>query len=33
MPRHKIKKASVLKLAELVRYQKDAVVSREIIRK
>ena len=33
MPRHKIKKASVLRLAELVKYQKGAVVSREIIRK
>jgi quercetin dioxygenase-like cupin family protein len=33
MQRDLIKKASVLRLASLVGYQKDAVVSREIIRK
>jgi len=33
MQRDQIRKASVLKLAELVEYQKGAVVSREIIRK
>lgn len=31
--KHKIKKASILKLAELVEYQKGAVVSREIIQR
>ena len=33
MQKHKIKKASVFRLLELVGYQKGAVVSREIIRK
>ncbi len=33
MQRRGINKANVLKLADLVRYQKGAVVSREIIRK
>jgi len=32
MPRHKIKKANVLRLDTLAGYQKGAVVSREIIR-
>lgn len=33
MPKRQIKKASVLKLVDLVEYQRGAVVSREIIRK
>lgn len=33
MPRRKIKKAKVFRLAELIGYQKGAVVSREIIRR